>query len=273
LVEEIEAQLSRFRPDSDISRLNREPSRWLEVGAHTAAVLRAAVELRDLTGGLFDPAMPGRAIEVEGQAGGPARARLGPVRRARPDGIGRNWELGPSGIDLGGIGKGYAADTCLELCRRHGTESALVMVGVSSLAGAGERPGGGPWRIGLRSPGAGPDQSFGLVELAGGGLATSGLDEQRAHIIDPRNGRPADSGLLQATVLAPTAIAAEAYSTALKVGGTAPAAAWPIDSILVTDTAIVVSPGAATRFRINSSQQGAPRAAAFPGLDDPHCSP
>ncbi|MDR1186000.1 MAG: FAD:protein FMN transferase [Bifidobacteriaceae bacterium] len=321
LVERIEAELSRFRDDSDIVRLNRHPDQWVEVGPHTAAVLRAAADLRERTGGLFDPATPGRLIEVEIAAGSPSRARLGSARgsrlgsivqprggrgeartrggmkdaqaRSRPGELGnrgkpkdactsgdpmggrkrggtpkaeagrRTGDIGArdgsgeaqvrgslaSGIDLGGIGKGYAADAVLALVRARGVDSALVAVGASSVAVCGERPGGGPWRVALRSPGGGRDEALGVVELARGGLATSGLDEAGHHIVDPRTGLPADSGVLQATVLAEDGMVAEAYSTALMVGGVPAAATWPVDSVLVTAAAVVVSAGARDRFR------------------------
>jgi thiamine biosynthesis lipoprotein len=85
--------------------------------------------------------------------------------------------------------------------------------------------------------------------MTAGGLATSGLDEQAGHIVDPRTGCPAESGLVQATVLADSAMRAEAYSTALMVGGAAAAARWPVDSITVTPQAVLVSPGARDRFQ------------------------
>ncbi|MDR1441295.1 MAG: FAD:protein FMN transferase [Bifidobacteriaceae bacterium] len=272
LVREIEAELSRYRGDSDVSRLNRASGQWLEIGQHTAAVLAAAAAWRIATGGLFDPAMPGQPIDVDTPPGQPPRARIG-----RPAGAktvhqresalsGIDLKGIDSGIDLGGIGKGYTADQILALCQRHGASSALVSLGTSSLAALGERPGGGPWRIGLRSPGADRDQALGVAELAGGALATSGIDEQGHHIIDPRTGRPAKAGVLQATVMAADGMTAEAYSTALVVGG--PTGAWPsaptgaagpdrdgftvsgaaVAWILVTAEAVLVSPGATSCF-------------------------
>jgi thiamine biosynthesis lipoprotein len=263
LIEEIEAQLSRFRPDSDVSRLSRRPGEWLAVGAHTALVLAEAARLREATEGLFDPALPGRGLEVRHAGGENGQARAGHVpgqaaearlavevlNRGREGraGKGRDGIVGVggvTGIDLGGIGKGYAAEACLALCRRRGADSALVGVGVSSFAAMGERAGGGPWRIGLRSPGGGPNDALGVLELAGGALATSGVDEQAGHILDPTTGRSADSGILQATVLAATGMEAEAYSTALMVGGVAAAARWPVASVTVTADAVLASPSA-----------------------------
>ncbi|MDR2378316.1 MAG: FAD:protein FMN transferase, partial [Bifidobacteriaceae bacterium] len=179
LIEQIEAELSIFRPDSDIARLNRQAGGWVAVGSHTAAALRAAARLRRATDGLFDPAMPGRALAVrpidpappdqaaahsaDQAAAHSAEARLGPAGAFGPAG-GRAGEgqSRPLGIDLGGIGKGYAADAALALCRRAGATSALVAVGASSIAAAGQRPAGGPWRVALRSPGGGRDQAFGV---------------------------------------------------------------------------------------------------------------
>ncbi|MDR1634904.1 MAG: FAD:protein FMN transferase [Bifidobacteriaceae bacterium] len=248
LVVEIEDELSRFRPESDISRLNRRPGEWLAVGPHTAAVLAEAARLRAQTQGLFDPALPGRGIGVRRRAAEGSAGTAVMVAEARLAAGGDSRDR-RRGIDLGGIGKGYAADACLALCRQFSAASALVAVGVSSLAVMGERPGGGPWRVGIRAPGAGRDQVLGVIDLADGALATSSLDEQAAHIIDPRTGRPCDSDILQATVLADSGMVAEAYSTALLVGGTSCAARWPVDSVTVTAEAVLVSAGARASFR------------------------
>jgi thiamine biosynthesis lipoprotein len=284
LVQEIENQLSVFRPSADVVRLARHPGEWLTVGQHTASALAEAVRLRQATGGLFDPAMPGRSIEVrKGRPGEPAEARLGDWAGGRLSGIGQNVRDGTGGgdcepggvdvaaaltevegprpgcgeLDLGAIGKGYAVDACLELCRQGGAESALVSAGSSSIAVYGLGLGGGRWRIGLRDPGVQRDQVVGVVELAAGGLATSGLDQQPGHIVDPRTGRPVDSGVLQVSVWAASALTAEAYSTALMVGGPALAARVAVDSVLVTSRSVLVSPGAREHFRIGA--RGGPR--------------
>jgi thiamine biosynthesis lipoprotein len=238
LVEQIEAQLSRFRPDSDISRLSRSAGAWIPVGEHTLAVLTAAIELRSATEGLFDPtAGAGPAPQPRpGAAGSPGLVEVdlaaGRARVDRP-------------VDLGAIGKGYAADQLIELARGLGAVAGFASVGVSSVSVFGRRPAGGPWRIGLRSPGEGANVSFGTINLTEGALATSGFDQQGRHIRDPRTGRPAHSEVLQVTVTAATGLVAEAYSTAIAVGGVSLAARLcePSEAgcVLVTAESVLVS--------------------------------
>jgi thiamine biosynthesis lipoprotein len=237
LIEQIESQLSRFRPDSDVSRLNRAAGTWTPVGDHTLAVLGAATELRQSTSGLFNP-LAG-ALPLPGQP--PTEPAAGSLQldiaagQARLDGP----------IDLGGIGKGYAADQLIQLARELGASAALASVGVSSISVFGERPSGGPWRIGLRAPGQPAKVSFGTMALDSGALATSGLDEQGQHIRDPRSGQAAQSEVAQATVTAASGMVAEAYSTALMVGGVPLAARLcgpgQAGCVLVTAESVLVS--------------------------------
>ena len=95
----------------------------------------------------------------------------------------------------------------------------------------GAPPEGGAWRIDVADPRA-PERSAGTLELASGGVATSGRDTRRFgprralhHLIDPRTGRPAAAGPLAVTVVAPTATEAEAHATALAVTAVADAPA------------------------------------------------
>jgi thiamine biosynthesis lipoprotein len=275
LVEDIEASLSRFRPGSDVARLTAATGSWTAVGTHAAAVLTAAARLRAATDGLFDPA-PGRTLAVDTAAG---LARLGRTGSADPAG----GVIGPAvGLDLGGIAKGYTADAVVALCRRRGVADVMVSVGSSSIAVAGHGPGGSaenerltgwtagqrpttptdgavpgrgrPWRVGIRSPGAADNQILGVLALAAGALSTSGTDRRGNHIIDPRTGRPAASGVVQASVAAASGMTAEAYSTALVVGGVEWAArlAGPGDAaqaILVTADAVLAGADLAGSFR------------------------
>jgi thiamine biosynthesis lipoprotein len=249
LVEDIEAQLSRFREDSDVARLGRAGGAWAPVGNHTRAVLEAAAGLRAATEGLFDPAAPGRLFAT--------RDRPEPVPAACPASPSR-WAgearvEAPGGLDLGAIGKGYAADQLLRLCQEHGAAAAMAGVGVSSIT-LWAPPGQRPWRIGLRSPGGARDEALGVLELRQGAVAASSMDEKPGHVADPRDGRPAASDLRQATVLAPDGMLAEACSTALLVGGTALAARLAarlpeVACVLVTDAAVLVSPALRRSFQ------------------------
>lgn len=276
LVAELEALLSRTRPDSEISALNRSAGRWTRVHPDTDAVLREALHHARHTGGAFDPAV-GVLVDLWGIAhrGAPdgwqlpddttvraALRRCGHRQLERVD-DGR-YRLRPGvELDLGGIGKGYAVHRVRDLCRRRGITSALLSLGGSSVAAFGARPDGAPWKIGLRGGTADQGGLLGVVHLVNGFLSTSGDDEQYVvhggrryhHILDLRTGHPARSGLRSVTVVAGSGAQAEAYSTALLVMG--PAAALErydrdgdFEAVLVTtEGRIICTPGIGGQFR------------------------
>ena len=204
-IRRVEARLSRFRPDSELSALNRRGR--LAAGPELMRVTELALAARERTGGRFDPTVHD-AVAAAGYDRSfelvPAMAEGGP--EAPPPGCGgevrvdrRAGEivLGPGvRLDLGGIGKGYAADRAASLLARAGP--CLVNAG-GDLAVAG-RPRDEPWPVAVEVPDGA--LTLGLRE---GGMATSGRDrrrwwrcgEERHHLIDPARGRPAASDLLE----------------------------------------------------------------------------
>jgi thiamine biosynthesis lipoprotein len=137
-------------------------------------------------------------------------------------------------IDLGGIGKGYAAENAATIL---GTAGPCLV-----NAGGDIATRGGSWPIGVETSGATL-----TIELETGGLATSGRDRRRwersgkdlHHLIDPVTGRPAACDLLRATVIAPDAIQAEVWAKALFLSGSHAAAdeadAHGLPCVLVTE--------------------------------------
>ena len=147
----------------------------------------------------------------------------------------------PLQVDVSAIAKGFAVDRISERLAASGCASALVEIG-GEVRVYGEAPGGGAWRIAIQSPGAGLFP--GALTLREGGVATSGdyrqVGEQdgvrTTHIIDPRSAAPIDGTLASATVVAGTAMQADALATALMVLGpdaSAFAEAHGVASVLV----------------------------------------
>jgi FAD:protein FMN transferase len=214
----LEALLSRFRPDSELSRLNRERS--IDASPELRELVELGLEARERTGGRFDPTLHDALVAAgydrtfdrlaDDGAETPPPAGGGEVSVS-----GTRVVLGPNAsLDLGGIAKGYAADRCAARLAAHGP--ALVNAG-GDLVVSGPRADG-PWTVAVDLP----ERALTLA-LERGGLATSGRDrrrwrrdgEERHHLIDPRTLRPADGGPVSVTVAASSATAAEVAAKAL----------------------------------------------------------
>lgn len=224
---ELEAVLSRFASDSQLSRLNRVGR--VEV-AHPALVqvVARAVDYGALTAGAFDISIEPvlqiyrrHAPEVV-QGHLPSLMPLVDYRNIAVKGLRIELRRPDMAITLDGIAKGYVIDEGVATLRRHGFEQVLVEVGGDLMAGV--RPVGG-WRIGIQTPRPDREAWIATAELEHSALATSGdymnaftRDYRLHHILDPRSGlSPAE--LASVSVLAPTAMDADALSTALMVLG------------------------------------------------------
>ncbi len=246
-----EQHLSRFRDDSELSRLNRASGAWTSVSPVLWEVVDAAFAAAAQTGGLVSPALLDaleatgydRSFELVRAAPEAARGRAdAPILQTSSPSVLAWWTIRrdaavralhlPRGlrIDLGGIAKGWAADRAAQLLGRSGP--ALVDAG-GDIAVSGPLPGGTAWSIGVADPRA-PDADLEMLLLHRGGIATSGRDYRRwqhggawqHHILDPRTGRPAATDVLSATVVAPTAREAEAAAKVALILGSHDGQAW-----------------------------------------------
>jgi FAD:protein FMN transferase len=214
----LEAMLSRFRAESELSRLNRERS--IEASDELRELVDLSLAARAQTGGRFDPTLHDALCAAgydrtfaEIAEDGPAGV---PVSGGGQIAIhGNRIVLGPdASLDLGGIAKGYAADRCVTELAVHGP--ALVNAG-GDLAISGPLAGGA-WPVAVDVPGHRL-----TLALERGGLATSGRDrrrwrragEERHHLIDPRTLCPARGAPLSVTVGAASATAAEVRAKAV----------------------------------------------------------
>lgn len=232
--ERLEAMLSRFRANSELSRLNRDGR--ILAPPDLERVVGLALEARERTAGRFDPtvydalAQAGydrsfEQVKPNAEDDSSQGARCG--GRVTIDPATGLIEIEPGfHVDLGGIGKGYAVDRAIEILAVVGP--CLVNAG-GDLAVRGDKP----WPVGVED---GP-----TLELARGAIATSGRDrrhwrrgdEERHHLIDPATGRSAETDLLRVTVVASTAIEADVLAKTLFLGGEQEAAAAGVPALLV----------------------------------------
>ncbi len=235
--------LSRFLPNSELSRLNQSRGREVALSPTLWEVYQAACEAERLTDGLVTAVI----LEALMRAGyeqsfeclpcdspafsltpEPLSVRLGDLPAEAST---RTLVLPPgTGLDFGGIAKGWAAQRAVERLRARGP--ALVDAG-GDIAVSGPRVHGEPWPIGVADPFQ-PERHLEIIHLEAGGVATSGRDYRRwarggipqHHIIDPRYGRPAETDVLTATVIAPTVLEAEAMAKAILILGSRAGLAW-----------------------------------------------
>jgi thiamine biosynthesis lipoprotein len=216
----LEALLSRFLEGSELSRLNREGS--IEAGPDLTRVLELALAARERTGGRFDPTVHDavvaagydRSFELVA-ADSPVPATSAPaLGDVAIDGFRITLAHGVH-VDLGGIGKGYAADRAAEVLAPAG--DCLVN------AGGDIATRGGSWPVGVETAAAPLTLELG----DGSALATSGRDRRRwrrdgrelHHLIDPHTGAPGRSDLLRVTAIAPDAATAEVAAKSLFLAG------------------------------------------------------
>jgi thiamine biosynthesis lipoprotein len=234
---DLEARWSRFRPDSEISTLNRAAGRPIKVSPETLTLLALAVLGWQATAGRFDPTVLD-ALEGAGYdrsfdqlpAGRPGADGARPAPGPAPGlaGLRIDPEAGtvtlPAGtrLDLGGIAKGYAADLLCAQLREGGATGVCVNVG-GDLRVGGTAPQGG-WAIAVPHPHGGQAATLQLTE----GAAATSSPLRRAwhvggqpahHLIDPHTGRPADTGILQVTAVAAEAWRAEVATKAAFLAG------------------------------------------------------
>ena len=221
----LESLLSRFRDDSELSQLNRDGS--IDAGPDLLRVVELALAARERTGGRFDPTVHDavvaagydRTFEAVPPDGAGAAAPVPAGGELRIDG--NRIEL-PSGvrIDLGGIGKGYAAERAAE---------PLATAGPCLVNAGGDiATRGGSWPVSVVT-----GNGTLTLELHGSALATSGCDRRtwrrggRAlhHLIDPSTGASAASDVIRITVVAADAVDAEVLATSLFLVGMDDAAA------------------------------------------------
>jgi thiamine biosynthesis lipoprotein len=255
----VDAQMSNWKADSDLSRLNRAAAGdWVYVSANLATVLARAIDIGRETGNAFN-------IGVGDLVGAWGFGPQGGKRPApRPEEIHtcpaldqcleidaascRARKHQPLALDLCGIAKGFGVDELARVLDRHAVVSWLVGID-GEMRSRGTKPDGTAWAIALEAPDDERRAAMAVVELGDAAIATSGdyrhwqeIEGQRiSHTMDPRTGRPMQGALAGVTVIASVCTDADAYATALMVlgpeAGQACARHLGLDALFVSRTA------------------------------------
>jgi thiamine biosynthesis lipoprotein len=236
LVDRLERELSRFRPNSDIARINHlAAGEHTRVSSSTLECLAIARHLFELTGGAFDVSI-GTGL---------------PSLVLDPDGVAVYATRSEVQIDLGGIGKGYAVDLMAELLEEWGLRRALVHGGFSSVLALEAPPDQDGWPLTLSDP-ATPSRVLARLSVRQTAIAASGV-RKGGHIVDPRSGDAA-CGRLAAWVALPRPGPARAEAGAADDEGPRLAAAAVADALT-------------TAFMLMGAEEIAGLCARSPGLE------
>ena len=238
-LERVNRQMSTYRDDSEISQFNGAAvGEWIEVSADTERVVSHALSLSQSTQGAFDITVgalvtlwgfgPDSTERLPGETDiARARERVGYdllESRASPPALRKSADVS---VDLSAVAKGFGVDQVASLLAASGVENYLVEIG-GELRVRGRSARGDAWRVGVQIPEA---QAVGIARrtfsMDEGAVATSGdyrnfyqRDGRRdSHLIDPRSGYPIRHRLASVTVMATTAMEADALATALNVLG------------------------------------------------------
>ncbi len=232
----LEQRLSRFLPESDVSRVNRSAGMKSEkISVETCEILSHAMKCSVISKGLFD-ITAGPLIDLwdyRNATKAPERSYIDQVlplvnyKDLNLDADRRRAGLQNTGqsIDLGGIAKGFASDRFMEIFREYGITSAYSNIG-GNVSLLGNKPDGSPWLVGIRHPRQ--TGLLGAIAVTGKAVVTSGDYERYfvdregrrfCHILNPITGYPAESGLISVTVADGSAVTADLLSTAIFVAG------------------------------------------------------
>jgi FAD:protein FMN transferase len=242
LFEAWEQSLSRFRETSELSQLNLSAGTPFQVSETLWDVLQESLAFERRSLGLVTPAV----LDALVMAGyDRSFSQLAPTSSyltldRAPVGLLSEIFLDESNrtvclptdlhLDFGGIAKGWAADQAARKLSAFGP--ALVNAG-GDIAISGPQSNGEAWPIGITDP-FDPEENLETLLIERGGVATSGKDYRRwqrdsvwqHHIIDPRTNLPAQTDVLTATVVAPSAVAAEVAAKVALISGSGAGLAW-----------------------------------------------
>lgn len=263
---EIDEKMSAFRPDSEISMLNRKSGgEFQKVSEDTFHLLKRSVEISRASAGAFDittrPLIELWGIGKKGDFVPTARkiSDILPLVDYRDlvldtKSCAAALKRPGQAVDLGGIAKGYAADEVKRILASGNVKNALINLG-GNIVAMGCRPDGQLWNVGVQNPLAQRGEYLGVLAVKDKTIVTSGSNEKffiksgvrYHHILDPRTGAPAQNSLLSVTAVCNCSTDADALTTAFFVLGPQKGAllleAFGAEAIFVTEDMKIFATG------------------------------
>ncbi|PZW39467.1 thiamine biosynthesis lipoprotein [Humitalea rosea] len=238
-VDRVDRQMSTWKPDSDLNRLNAAPvGEWVKIPRELMTVLAEALKIGRATQGAFDIGV-GALVSAWGFGPGtrqPDQLRIAAAserpRAATTKALqldvttSRARKAAPLTLDLSGIAKGFGVDEMARVMDAFGIRSWLVGID-GEMRARGLKPDGTPWTVAHERPDRHSREAMGVIELTDMAVATSGnyrhwveVDGKvLSHTMDPGTHRPIANGIASVSVLATTCMAADAWATAFMVLG------------------------------------------------------
>ena len=235
----VDQQMSTWKADSDLNRLNAAPEQvWLPVPEELATVLAAALRVGQQSGGAFDIAV-GDLVEAWGFGPGASSVTEQPLDTLAPrSALSANAALtvdtqrhqvrkrAPLQLNLNAIAKGFGVDELARCLDGFGLTDYLVGID-GEMRARGSKPDAQPWVVAIEKPCRGVREVMGVMELCDASIATSGdyrhwIDvkgRHYAHTMNPATGAPLCNSVAAVTVVAASCMLADAWATALMVLG------------------------------------------------------
>ena len=277
LITSLESLVSVTDADSELYAINQTGSSMLTEEA--SSLMEQALEICRRTDGALDLSIypivrawgfTTGSYQVPDEAEIQALLPLVDYRKIQYDAATGTVTL-PEGmeIDLGSVAKGYAGQLAAQMLREHGVQSALLNLG-GNVQTVGTKPDGSPWQIGIKDP-QGEDAMM-VLSVEDQAVVTSGGYERYfeqdgktyQHILDPKTGYPADSGLISVTIVGDEGVVCDGLSTALFVMGLEKAAdLWAqsgdFEAVFVTASGeVYITEGLRDRFALTEQYADTP---------------
>ncbi|WP_244458982.1 FAD:protein FMN transferase [Roseomonas fluvialis] len=264
-VDHVDRQMSTWKPDSDLSRLNAAPvGEWVAIPRELLTVLAEALKIGRATNGAFDIGV-GALVSAWGFGPGPRQpdqsliaAASALPRAATTEALQLDVtascarKVAPLTLDLSGIAKGFGVDEMARVMDASGIRSWLVGID-GEMRARGVKSDGTAWAVAHERPDRHSREAMGVIELTDMAVATSGNYRHWreadgtvvSHTMDPAARAPLTDGIASASVLAPSCMAADAWATAVMVLGAQAGQALirkaGLDAILVGEDGAVTS--------------------------------